>query len=668
MIDEREDDLIVLKSLKVMNENFIKKHHFDIYNRILNYCCDEAKSYSFQHKLTWYFLGIKDFPKCEICGNINKQELKWSTHTKNMLARFCSKKCYNLYLAKLRKQTCIEKYGVTNISQLQSVKDKKKDTCLEHYGSDNPSKVQEIQNKKIQTNIERYGFKSAMHNDQIKLKLKESFIKKYGADNPMHIEEFKNKLMQTNMERFGYSWVLSDPKTIEKTRNTCREKYGVDWPTKIKTIKERISKNNKDETIDDVIFRLFYMFKKPAKNGLICLRNIKKYELFIEMTSNEEYKQKLDELIIKNKESIINNYGKLDITEKEIREINKQRGYEKVKKTSLLLYGKSNYSMTNESKQNQHIQKLKRYYLQYQNNEYSIPLFTEKEFLQSKNGDVLKWKCKKCGKEFSAEIKTNRFSFSKCDVCYEKRKSMSSYEIEFYQYFNGDDLIQCQRNIIFPKELDIYVPSKNIAIEFDGLYWHSSLFINDNNYHVSKTNMCESKNIQLFHIFEDEWVSNKEVIKKIFFGLLKPESNNKIDINDCSTNEIDSEECKDFLNSNSYFKNYGTKNISLSYQNDIKFVCCFDENNNIINFSKKLFTQFDSNPLVFLLKKLNIENCNIIVDRRFYDKSITKDFKINKILDPQCWSCSMTNRQQIPENSKEDKIWDCGYLVLNGVK
>jgi hypothetical protein len=53
-------------------------------------------------------------------------------------------------------------------------------------------------------------------------------------------------------------------------------------------------------------------------------------------------------------------------------------------------------------------------------------------------------------------------------------------------------------------ELDIYLPEKNLAIEFDGLFWHNS---NNKfkNYHLKKTLLCEKQGIQLIHIFEYEW-------------------------------------------------------------------------------------------------------------------------------------------------------------------
>jgi hypothetical protein len=75
------------------------------------------------------------------------------------------------------------------------------------------------------------------------------------------------------------------------------------------------------------------------------------------------------------------------------------------------------------------------------------------------------------------------------------------------------------RKVINPYELDFYIPSHNLAIEFNGLYWHSSGCVEDDSkwskQHLLKTNMCEGQGIQLFHIFENEWEEpNKREIWK----------------------------------------------------------------------------------------------------------------------------------------------------------
>lgn len=90
-------------------------------------------------------------------------------------------------------------------------------------------------------------------------------------------------------------------------------------------------------------------------------------------------------------------------------------------------------------------------------------------------------------------------------------------------------------------ELDIYVPSKNLAIEFNGTYWHSSAMIKRanstitkvKNRHADKTNACLNKGIKLLHIWEHDWQDKKELIKNIIKSALIKQPN----IN-CSLTEI----------------------------------------------------------------------------------------------------------------------------------
>ena len=66
------------------------------------------------------------------------------------------------------------------------------------------------------------------------------------------------------------------------------------------------------------------------------------------------------------------------------------------------------------------------------------------------------------------------------------------------------------RTIIAPQELDIVLPDIKLAIEYNGVYWHSTVW-KDSRYHLDKTEKAEAKGWQLFQIFEGEnlnkWIS-----------------------------------------------------------------------------------------------------------------------------------------------------------------
>lgn len=112
----------------------------------------------------------------------------------------------------------------------------------------------------------------------------------------------------------------------------------------------------------------------------------------------------------------------------------------------------------------------------------------------------------------------------------EKEKNLLEYVKSIY---NGL-IITNSKIVIQGKELDIYIPSENLAIEFNGNYWHSSIF-KYMNYHLDKTKACLKQGIRLIHVFEYEWdneCKQKEIKKLISESLM---SNNK-DRNSIKTN------------------------------------------------------------------------------------------------------------------------------------
>ena len=79
-----------------------------------------------------------------------------------------------------------------------------------------------------------------------------------------------------------------------------------------------------------------------------------------------------------------------------------------------------------------------------------------------------------------------------CGKC--SNNGISKEEKELNNWLNSLGIITetNNKNILNGLELDIYIPSHNLAIEYNGLYWHSEEFI-DKNYHINKTELCEKK-------------------------------------------------------------------------------------------------------------------------------------------------------------------------------
>ena len=120
------------------------------------------------------------------------------------------------------------------------------------------------------------------------------------------------------------------------------------------------------------------------------------------------------------------------------------------------------------------------------------------------------------------QIANNHLKGHGCVKCF-SAKSKSKYE-ERLEYLLDSCSIEYQSNIrpdwVGGKELDLYIPSLNLAIEFNGSVYHHSDFdfnsdfmsatIKDNSYHHNKYLKCRGKSVDLIHIFEfedfDSWL------------------------------------------------------------------------------------------------------------------------------------------------------------------
>lgn len=78
---------------------------------------------------------------------------------------------------------------------------------------------------------------------------------------------------------------------------------------------------------------------------------------------------------------------------------------------------------------------------------------------------------------------------------------------------NGIEFITRSRSIIPPREVDFFIPNHNLAIEFNGLYFHSCQIVEDDNHHEKMT-MAQVAGIRLMMINEDEWLERQEIIKR----------------------------------------------------------------------------------------------------------------------------------------------------------
>lgn len=139
------------------------------------------------------------------------------------------------------------------------------------------------------------------------------------------------------------------------------------------------------------------------------------------------------------------------------------------------------------------------------------------ETVYEKSDKPVTIKCKQCGRYFTIEAN----SFLHGHGCPYHNCNSSIMEKELCEVIkdNGYEYVANDRRILEGKELDIYIPSKKIAFEFDGIYWHNELN-KDKLYHLNKTIECEKRGIRLIHIFEDEWINKKDILSSMITNIM----------------------------------------------------------------------------------------------------------------------------------------------------
>jgi len=132
-------------------------------------------------------------------------------------------------------------------------------------------------------------------------------------------------------------------------------------------------------------------------------------------------------------------------------------------------------------------------------------------------------------------------------------KFASRFEKDIYQFIKGLDpeIVIKNRNrgiLGNGKELDIYVPSKRLAIEFNGDYWHTEDRVGKL-YHQQKTIEAAKKGIQLIHIFEHEWINKdtRRKIEELLRAKIEPKNMVRIQARKCEVREVGIGEERNFL-------------------------------------------------------------------------------------------------------------------------
>ena len=514
--------------------------------------------------------------KCVVCGK--EFELQWP-----YTAVTCSSKCRGEYrkqtgkgkeIAKKAKETLQNHYGVSNASVLQHTKPKKCAYCGEefypesarqkyckrdHYG---PCPVcgkpvlikrmdigpqccsEECRQKAIEaTCLEKYGCTSAVNSEHARQLAKNTIQEKYGVDHYSKTSEYKEKYKATMLERYGVENPLQSKEIQDKVKSTNLSNLGVEYPTQCDSVKEKV-KQTCDERYNGI------GLQSPEIRSKIENTNLQRYNFKNPMQNPDIFK--------------------------------------KAQNTNLQKYGASSYFQTRDRFLNVILNPAKV-------DEYLKFRSDPKSYILSHYSKTPS--CAQMCEDIGVSDTTVYYILIKnnCrDLVTFHQSSMETELVDYLYSLNPNIVIsKCDRSIITPQEIDIYLPEYKLGFECNPTYTHNSSFPTcweeypkSRNYHRDKTLACQAGGVTLIHIFGYEWSNHKDIVKSRIANMLGMNTK-KYYARKLKLKEVPYEESKSFLTEN-HLQGYVSCGIRLGlyFDNELISLMTFSKPRGSLGYSK----------------------------------------------------------------------------------
>lgn len=382
--------------------------------------------------------------------------------------------------------------------------------------------------------------------------------------------ESKNKREQTNLVKYGCKNPKQNTAVIEKTRQNNIEKYGVSSPSMLDTVKSKISQTLTQTYLDH-------------KDQILTAKE----NTFLERYGDHPNRtiQVKDQKLQTTREKYgVDHTAQLETTKSKIRQ------------TCLEKYGAESFFQTQLAKEAHQLR-------QQQSSETA-----KQQFLESINQvDTATLTRSELAELLDVSITTvsNRINELGLPILAASINHISSIELSIIEYLHElgiTNIIQSDRTILNGKEIDILLPDFKLAIEVNGIYWHSEQFGKDRSYHLNKTDICNAQSIRLLHVFDSEW--NDPVKKQIWKSMIQARLglNKKIHARKCKVAEITSSTAREFCEIN-HLQGYVNGTIRLGL---------FDANNILLQVVILGKSRYSSQADIELLRSATIGGITVV--------------------------------------------------------
>lgn len=136
----------------------------------------------------------------------------------------------------------------------------------------------------------------------------------------------------------------------------------------------------------------------------------------------------------------------------------------------------------------------------------------------------LLWISPECGHEWERTLNhLSKLDGIRCPVCFPFMGGgkPSFRETELFEWVKAryPEAEQSRRDLLKGRtEVDIYLPSLKLAIEFNGDHWHSDKMLLKSKkmtaleYHTEKRNLAREKGIEILFIWESDWTKKRAIV------------------------------------------------------------------------------------------------------------------------------------------------------------
>lgn len=322
--------------------------------------------------------------------------------------------------------------------------------------------------------------------------------------------------------------------------------------------------------------------------------------------------------------------------------------------------------------------------------------------LSTLDRDPLELKCNTCKYEFTftAQYFNPTRTFSEmCPQCYPRVTRKSKGETELYEYVQRicPDAIQGYREKYHSSEIDIFIPSKNIGFEFDGLYWHSEEVLGSIGQRRTKSDekrkWFAEKGVRLITIFSDEWEQKQKIVKSRTAAILGA-TTKRIYARQCQIIELSSAQASSFCDDHHIMgKGRSNVRVGLCHNGALVSVMTFSKSNlsrKIRGWELNRFASITDTTVVggaskmfkYFIEHYAPESIISYSDNRWSLGNLYSRLGFEKVSDgtPNYWYFKLPNGERIHrftlrKNKTDDqtlteyenrvqqgysRIWDCG--------